>query len=146
MTPAQWAAFGWCVECSAAPGEPCVAVWGKSTTQLVTGGPLETPHPQRSVSLMPADAASMLEDLVDLSIKEGVTVGPDDTLVLRLDPDNMLGEDVSAELNQIREFMQSKVPNGARVVIIAAPGQLAVVRAPGRGPDGGQHIAASGGM
>jgi hypothetical protein len=60
-----------------------------------------------------------------------------------------LADDPSADLNIIREFMLTKLPRGCHVVIVAAPGQMGVIRgtaetreAAGSAPGGGD---ASGG-
>jgi hypothetical protein len=145
----QWAAFGWCVDCTSAPGEPCRYVLFKDETRVGLGGEMPVPHDRRGVSIVPADATSMLDDIVSLSVRESVVVRPGDTLVMLLAPDQMLADDPSADLNIIREFMLTKLPRGCHVVIVAAPGQMGVIRgtaetreAAGSAPGGGD---ASGG-
>jgi hypothetical protein len=60
----QWAAFGWCVDCTSAPGEPCRYVLFKDETRVGLGGEMPVPHDRRGVSIVPADATSMLDDIV----------------------------------------------------------------------------------
>lgn len=125
MTPEQWAAYGGCPTCDARPAAPCRNIG-------VRGDELEAPHPGRPFTFTPDSAARLLDDVVDVSVREGVTVHPGDTLVLRIDPPDVRWADEWATLNGEMEAMgahiQARLPRGARVVVVAASGDLGVVR------------------
>lgn len=151
MTPAQWFRYGGCPTCEADTGNPCTfRRWG-------LGSYLEAPHPARPLSASTEDISRLLDDVVETTVREGVSVHPGDTLILRIDPEawsQQQFEDLAGEIEAIRAHIEARLPRNAKVVVIAAAGQLGVIRgeeaaetAPGAtaGVEGGQ-IGGRGGV
>lgn len=130
MTPEQWAAYGGCPSCEAVPGAPCRDV----PTGIVRGNP----HPARPLAITPDTAANIMDDLVAVRVREGVTVHPGDTLVLRIDPEVVFPDQVeqmNGEMEQVRAYVNAQLPRGARCIVIAANGELGVVRGKTAAPE-----------
>lgn len=141
MTPAQWFRYGGCPTCEARPGAAC------TTRQWAMGAVLEAPHPARPLYASADVIARLLDDVVSVSVREGVSVHPGDTLVVRIDPDSgspQQFDDLAGEIETIRAYIESRLPKDAKVVVVVADGQLGVVRGEtetrgtASGPAGGQ--------
>ena len=74
----------------------------------------------------------LMADWVALSVKEGVVVRPGDTLVVKIDPENVFPDQIASmneEIGQIADYFERLMPPGCRCAVIAMNGELGVVRA-----------------
>lgn len=133
MADAYWARYGGCPTCDAPPSTPCRKMqWidGDLYTTLEPAEWMDWAHTARPFQDIPTTAANLLDDVVSVSVREGVAVGPGDVLVIRLDPPEKLDdfETFAGELERMRAHIQSQLPRGSRCLVVAGAGNLAVVR------------------